>query len=174
MGNPPRRTWSSRWNSKDNDSAVCHRRAALDIAKKIGCHCDPATAGEQPAFSSGFAGIADPTPHPAPVPQSRDGKEQARDPVRDDSPCAFFGVPRLRGGAQFAAIDDLAAYNCGEWGAAEGAAVEGRVARFARGFRCVIGPVEIGGKNREIGGGADSDLPFDAEDSGGAGGEKFD
>jgi hypothetical protein len=78
------------------------------------------------------------------------------------------------GGAEFAAIHDLSPYHCGYWGAAEGAAVEGRVAGFAGGFGCVVRPGVFGGKNRESGGAADGDFSFDAEDARGAGGEKFD
>src|SRR5580704_11486138 len=80
----------------------------------------------------------------------------------------------LRGGAEFAAIDDLAGYDCGYWGAAEGAAVEGGIARFAGGFGRVVRPGEVGRKNGDIGGSADGDFSFDAKNPRGAGGEKLD
>ena len=80
----------------------------------------------------------------------------------------------LRRCTEFAAIDDLAGYDCGYWGAAEGAAVEGGVARFAGGFGCVVRPGEIGRKNGDVRSAAHGDFSFDAQDARGAGGEKFD
>src|SRR5580693_7788753 len=79
----------------------------------------------------------------------------------------------LRRCTEFAAIDDLAGYDCGYWGAAEGTAVEGGVARFAGGFGCVVRPGEIGRKNGDVCSAAHGDFLFDAQDARGAGGEKL-
>src|SRR5580658_4287403 len=100
--------------------------------------------------------------------------EKARDCVafaesargrRDENHAAFRDELRLRGGAEFAAIDNLTGYNCGYWGAAEGAAVEGCVAGFAGRFGCVIHPREVGRKNCDIGGATHRDFSFDAQDA---------
>ena len=70
--------------------------------------------------------------------------------------------------------DDAAGDDGGHGRAAEGAAVEGSVARFAGRFGGAVRPFVIGRENGEVGRLAGGDFALDAENARGAGGEKFD
>src|SRR5580704_3534800 len=65
----------------------------------------------------------------------------------------------------FATVHDASSYDGCDGSAAERAAVEGSVARFAWRFGGAIGPGEIGGKNGEVGQRTGSDLSLNAEDA---------